>query len=385
MIWLPGVLSQGWRENTWSRYNAAYGPKAEPAGTVSRNPTTTIYAADAYTISGSSFKLESATKTQFQNLTAGKKTVNISAGGSSSTSGSTLYDITSKGSVTWTQNDGSYGSQTTMRYDGNKYGGEFSFVTSIKFDAKKGTFSSGTISTNTVNTGSVIYTNQMSGDDMECGSFSGATTVRKIQVMGVSTGLDGDYLIIPVKIATVSATGSVNIEFTPYTLQYVRGDFIDDVTSANPEAYPENGIQGDYWYCKWSDTLSTWNKHEVYFVEYKQSTVTQTLTSSTNVYRATDFEMEGAQFKLTNPTNVRASQLAVGDYLVQSNGAFTNGTGNRLFKVTKKSVTTSISVTFDVYVPVENMGDAVEVIESYIPYLYPEYGLQDGYWYVKWA
>ena len=397
MIWLPGVLSQGGEKYTWGRYNAAYGPKAGTAATVSRNPTTTIYAADAYTISGSSFKLESATRTQFQNLTAGKKTVNINASGSSSTSGSTLYDITSKGSVTWTQNDGSYGSQTTMRYDGSKYGGEYSFVTSIKFDAQKGTFSSGTITTGTVGRGNVIYTNQMSGDEMECRSFSGATTVRKIQVVDVSIRVDGDYLIMPVKIATVSATGSVNIGYIPYTLQHVRGDFIDDVTSANPDAYPDNGIQGDYWYVRYSDTPITWERYAV-----SQTAVEGSSTRATGVYNkylkvGTEYSIENGEFAVTTTQSLRIRSstssitapytiLAGGALSLQSSSQTTGDTvrGPMLGKLTKiAGSSSSMYADFIPYTIGTSKGSYIGTVKSFVPDEYPDDGEQDGYWYVK--
>lgn len=384
MICLPGIFSQGGEKFTWGRYNTAYGPKAGTAATVSRTADNTIYAADAYTISGSSFKLTSPTRTQFQKLAVGKKTVNINDSGSSSTSGSTLYDITSKGSVTWAQSEGSYGSQTTMRYNADKYGGEFSFVTSIKFDAQKGTFSSGTINTSNVGSGDVIYTDAMSGDEMECDSFSGVSQVRKIQVLGYGS-LDGDYLVMPVKIATVSAKGSVNIGYTPYTLQYVRGDFIDDVTSANPEAYPDNGRQGDYWYVRYSDTPITWERYAMTEGEVQGESVTQTATSTTYFYRATSYSRSGKTFTATG-TRTRASSLAVGNYMIQNNGAFVNSTsmsGDTLFKITKKSGSSTVSLTFDTYTVGDVKGSYIDTVTSYNPVEYPDDGAQDGYWYVK--
>ena len=377
MICLPGILSQGGEKYTWGRYNAAYGPKAGTAATVSRNPTNTTYAADAYTISGSSFKLESPKSTQFQNLTVGKKTVNISNSNTSTSSGSTLYEVTKNSGVTsWTESTGSYGSQITMTYNSNAMR-----VKGIKFDSSTGLFSSGSSDSFSLNAGNIVYTNNMTGNSLDCSSFSGVKEVRKIEIISVNFS-EGT---VQARTATISAVGSnVKIDYIPYTLGYVRGDFIETVR-ASEGTYPDNGKQGDYWYVRYSDTPITWERYAMTEAEVQGESVTNSYSSSTYLYRATSYSRSGKTFTATG-TRTRASSLAVGNYLIQSNGAFVNSTsmsGDTLFKITGKSGSSTVSLTFDTYTVGDVKGSYVDSVTSYNPYEFPDDGAQDGYWYVK--
>ena len=57
--------------------------------------------------------------------------------------------------------------------------------------------------------------------------------------------------------------------------------------------------------------------------------------------------------------------------------------GDTLFEITKKSGSSTVSLTFDTYTVGDVKGSYVDSVTSYNPYEYPDDGAQDGYWYVK--
>ena len=377
MIFLPGVLSQCGKKTIWGKYSIAYGPKAGTAASVSRTYNRTTYAANAYTLDGSSFKLTSPTSTQFQNLKAGKYSVNITNSNTTSSSGSTLYEVTKNGGVTWTQNTGSYGSEKTMTYYFNAMR-----YTSITFNSSTGRFSSYGGGSATPSAGYVYYTSDMTGNSIDSNGFSNVSQVRKIEVISVNTS-EGT---VQARTATVSAAASdVKIDYIPYTAAQIRGDFIETVESINPTAYPENGAQGGFWYAKYSETPTTWERYAIAAAEIKGTSFTQTEASTTYLYRATTYSISGKNFTATG-TRTRVSSLAVGNYLIQKDGTFVSSTsmsGDTLCKITKKSGTSSVSLTFDTYTIGDAKGSYVDTVTSYNPNEYPNNGVYNGYWYVK--
>lgn len=387
MIFLPGVLSQGGKKTIWGKYSIAFTEKEGTASTASRTYNRTTYAANAYTIDNGSFKLSSPSATQFQNLTKGKYSLNINNSNTTTSSGSTLYKITSNSGRTWTQNTGSYGSQITMREpDGN--GVVTRKVTGITFDSKTGLFSSSGTKTGALSRDEVVYTDDMSGTSVVCNGFTGASQVRMILIKNNWTSVDdGQYLEYPVQTATISASGSSNVTvgYTPYTAVPIRGDFIETVESINPTAYPENGAQGGFWYAKYSETPTTWERYSIAATEIKGTSFTHTATSTTYLYRATTYSISGKNFTATG-TRTRVSSLAVGNYLIQKDGAFVSSTsmsGDTLCKITKKSGSSSVSLTFDTYTIGDAKGSYVDAVTSYNPNEYPNNGVYNGYWYVK--
>ena len=391
MIWLPGVLSQDGNKVTWGRYSTAYGPKAGTAATVSRKPTYKTYAADTYTISGSSFKLNSPTSTEFQNLKAGKKTLNISNSNTTTSSGSTLYEVTNNSGVTsWTQSNSGYGSQIVMRSNPNAIK-----IKGIRFDESTGLFSSGS-GGSSVSVGNVVYTNDMTGDSIDCSSFSGASQVRQIKLISVSS-YEGNYEYYNVQTATISAVGSdVKIDYTPYTLGYVRGDFIETVR-ASEGTYPDNGKQGDYWYVRYSDTPITWERYAV-----SQTAVEGSSTRATGVYNkylkvGTEYSIENGEFAVTTTQSLRIRTatssitapytiLADGTLSLQSSTQTTGDTvrGPMLGKLTQiAGSSTNMYANFIPYTIGTSKGSYIDTVESFVPDEYPDDGIQDGYWYVK--
>ena len=187
--------------------------------------------------------------------------------------------------------------------------------------------------------------------------------------------------------AGYDVVGDPTFSWDSYKITAVKvlGDLIDTVDSSDPDAYPENGISGNYWYVKYSDTPITWERYATSEGEAQGESVTQTATSSTYFYRATSYSRSGKTFTATG-TRTRASSLAVGNYLIQNNGAFVNSTslsGDTLFKITKKSGSSTVSLTFDTYTVGDVKGNYIDTVTSYNPYEYPDDGAQDGYWYVR--
>lgn len=189
----------------------------------------------------------------------------------------------------------------------------------------------------------------------------------------------------------VVLTRDISGTYPAYTYQCYKittildKEFLDTVESSDPNAYPVEGRQGDYWYVKYSDTPITWERYAMTEGEVQGESVTQSFTSGTYLYRATSYSRNGKAFTATG-TKTRASSLAVNNYLIQNNGAFVNSTsmsGDTLFKITKKSGYSSVSITFDTFTIGDVKGSYIDTVTSYNPVEYPDDGAQDGYWYVK--
>lgn len=198
------------------------------------------------------------------------------------------------------------------------------------------------------------------------------------------TGYSAIYKKTISEITTSGDTSTIYFDIVQLKAGNVRGEYIDTVEAAEG-TYPDNGIQGNYWYIKYADTPITWERYAMSEVEVQGESVTQSFTSSTYLYRATSYSRNGKTFTATG-TRTRASSLAVGNYLIQSNGAFvasTSMSGDTLFKITSKSGYSSVSITFATYTIGDVKGDYVDIVTSYNPYEYPDDGAQDGYWYVK--
>jgi hypothetical protein len=167
-------------------------------------------------------------------------------------------------------------------------------------------------------------------------------------------------------------------------------EFLDTVESSDPNAYPEEGQQGDYWYVKFSDTPITWERYATSEGEVQGADVEQQTASSTYFYRATSYSRSGKTFS-ASVSRTQARSLAANNYLIQSNGEFvkpssgTSGTvtGDTLFKITAKSGSSTVKLTFATYTVGDVKGSYLDTVTSYNPYEFPDDGAQDGYWYVK--
>ena len=87
---------------------------------------------------------------------------------------------------------------------------------------------------------------------------------------------------------------------------------------------------------------------------------------------------------LTNPTQTTASNMVVGDYLVNiSTSNNTSTTGSTLYKITAISGSSTRTITYTAYTPTPIRGEnMIEQVESITPD-YPIDGLHtDGKWYV---
>lgn len=179
-------------------------------------------------------------------------------------------------------------------------------------------------------------------------------------------------------------SSQITWDYKALTAVQGKGTFVDTVEASDPSAYPDNGKQGNYWYVRYADTPLTWKRYTLTEGEVQGESVTQTATSTTYFYRATSYSRSGKTFTATG-TRTRASSLAVGDFLIQSNGAFvssTNMSGDALFKITGKSGSSTVSLTFDTYTVGDVKGSYLDTVSSYNPHEYPDNGAQDGYWYV---
>ena len=377
MILLPGIFSQGGEKYTWGRYTVSSAAVSSGNGTTSNIGASIYkYASSSYTISGSTFSLKNPSNTRAENLTVGKYLVNVSTSSNSSKTGTTLYQIT-KIETSYTETRGKVGTYTIW---GNApYGAKsISFTSDGKISLGQGTqyYNSENVYRNTLWTG---------GSDNHPSNSSGyeSGTYDKVYYYDYSATVSsgsGD-----VTVYEITPYGNYKFSYTSYKAQQVRGSYVDDSVSSNPDAYPDNGIQGDYWYVKYSDTPITWERYAMTEGEVQGESVTQTATSTTYFYRATSYSRSGKTFTATG-TRTRASSLAVNNYLIQNNGEFVNSTsmsGDTLFKITKKSGSSTVSLTFDTYTVGDVKGSYIDTVTSYNPYEFPDDGAQDGYWYVK--
>lgn len=168
-------------------------------------------------------------------------------------------------------------------------------------------------------------------------------------------------------------------------------EFLDTVESSDPDDYPVEGQQGDYWYVRYSDTPITWERYAFAEGLVQGETVQQSASRSTYFYRATGYSTSGKTFT-ASVSRTQASSLAVGNYLIQSNGSFakpsnnaTSGTvsGDTLYEITSKTGSSTVTLDFATYTIGDIKGSYIDTVTSYNPYEYPDDGAQDGYWYVR--
>lgn len=218
----------------------------------------------------------------------------------------------------------------------------------------------------------VAYNNKNNGFSYYSGGLSGFSVIYEYQyVSKASYGGDTD-------------TYTTNL----YELkaQTIRGDLIDVVSDRDPSAYPENGVQGSYWYVKFSDTPITWERYSTSEGEVRGADDELTTASTTYYYRATSYSRSGKTFTASG-TRTRASSLSANNnYLIKNNGEFVNSTnmsGDTLYKITSKSGSSTVTLKFATYTVGDAKGSYIDTVTSYNPYEYPDDGAQDGYWYVK--
>lgn len=369
MIWLPGVLSQGGNRVQWAKYEIGHTAVKGSTGTVTLQDHYTKQVSSNYNIVDGKFSLVSSTRTRMGDLVVGDYLVDIQKTSSNTaTSGTTLYEVTEIAAKEWY---GSEGNNVAALSVGDTVIG----VTSCSVDRSTGKITlSGSYNSYTWSTSTPKLYSSDSGFD----SYGLTGSPSKVYVLSMTAGKPYSR-----EYNAVQESDNV-ITYQTYTLTTARGAFIETVTAAEG-AYPDNGIQGDYWYVKYSDTPVTWERYAMTEGEVQGASVTQTATSTTYFYRATSYSRSGKTFTATG-TRTRASSLAVNNYLIQNNGAFVSSTsmsGDTLFKITKKSGSSTVSLTFDTYTVGDVKGSYIDTVTSYNPYEFPDDGAQDGYWYVK--
>lgn len=234
------------------------------------------------------------------------------------------------------------------------------------------------------NTGKFTITGAESGyiSEYEVGSvtYHDSSSNNRDDMLGTKT-----YTTIYEWTITNVTSSQITWSYKALTAGQGKGTLVDTVEASDPSAYPDNGQQGDYWYVRYADEPISWERYAMTEAEIQGESVTQSFTSSTYLYRATSYGRNGKTFTATG-TRTRASSLAVGNYLIQNNGAFVNSTsmsGDTLFKITSKSGYSSVSITFATYTIGDVKGSYIDTVTSYNPYEYPDDGIQDGYWYVR--
>ena len=250
MIWLPGILSQGGKKYAWNRYAIAYGEKAGTAATVSRTYNKSKYASTAYTIQNGVFVLTNPVATTFENLTSGKRTVDIADSTNTVSSGATLYKITSKGERVYEQSTGS-GKNLNDFVNTSQ---ALKMCTSLSFNNTTGQF---TLKANKnvapENWSGTYYSDKQDNLYIQNTSVTTSTVYKQVVTSNEYVYNEGyssygyQYAYTSYKI-TSAQSDTLSIGYTPYTISQSRGDLIDTVTDADPAAYPENGIQDGYWY-----------------------------------------------------------------------------------------------------------------------------------------
>lgn len=384
MIWLPGVLSQGGEKYTWGRYTVSSAAVSSGNGTTSNIGASIYkYASSSYTISGSTFSLENPSNTRAENLTVGKYLVNVSTSSNSSKTGTTLYQIT-KIETSYTETRGKLGTYTI--WGNTPYGAKsISFTSDGKISLGQGT--------QYYNSENVYRNNLWQGEsDGHPSSSPGYTkgTYDKVYYYDYSATVSNGSG--NVTVYEITPYGNYKLSYTSYKAQQVRGSYVDDVVSSTPDAYPDNGIQGNYWYVKYSDTPITWERYSFTEGLVQGETDQQSTSRSTYFYSATSYTTSGKTFT-ASVSRKQANGLTVGDYLIQSNGEFvkpssgTSGTvsGDTLYEITAKSTSgyQNVSLTFATYTIGDIKGSYIDTVTSYNPYEYPDDGAYNGYWYVK--
>lgn len=252
MIWLPGMLSQGGKKYVWNRYAIAYGEKAGTAATVSRTYNKSKYASTAYTIQNGVFVLTNPVATTFENLTSGKRTVDIADSTNAVSSGATLYKITSNGGRLYTQQTGSRNGKSGFSNTSQT----LRMCTSLSFDNTTGQF--------TLNANKKEAPADWSGtyySDKQDALYCSQTTVTSNKVYKqvvtsneyeYNAGYDSYGQVYSYSSYEITSTlaNTLSIKYTPYTVSQSCGTFIDTIADIDPNAYPENGIQDGYWYVR---------------------------------------------------------------------------------------------------------------------------------------
>lgn len=259
MIYLPGILSQDGKKYTWERYSVNYTEKAGTAATVSRTYNKSKYASTAYTIQNGVFVLTNPVATAFENLTSGKRTVDIADSTNTVSSGATLYKITSNSGGGYTDSSSSYKTHSTTIYGSSIYG-----ATTYTLDASTGVYTISPVKITASTTKQqwqeygksryydVVYSTNSSlkGSTVEVPTTSSTLYEFSVDEILVVDTTDGTITVNGTVYRHTAARAKVNIGYTPYTATQTRGDLIDTVTDRDPAAYPENGIQDGYWYVR---------------------------------------------------------------------------------------------------------------------------------------
>lgn len=214
-----------------------------------------------------------------------------------------------------------------------------------------------------------------------------------------STVTTGSYLY---KITSISGN---TFYYTRWSPTQVRGATAINQVSSSTFDYPENGIQGGYWYVLVSsgsssgstDPKYSWERYEVSAManELDRAVTSMSVPDSISSYRYAvspiDAEIiyttSGYVWKLNNPSYVRADLL---DMMVSvdstmSSGTYANTQGPYLYQFLVDD-TTAISTQVILYTVIRygiqvSKGAYIDTVTSNTND-YPSNGEHNGYWYV---
>lgn len=380
MIWLPGVLSQGGDKVTWGKYEIAYNEVEGTESSFEPKYARTKRVATSYTIENGVFQLVNSTTKTAENIASGDYLVDVSTSNDSKTSGSTIYKVTNNSGRPVIQTREEY-SRFTDNGSASRYGSSGFEITSAGYYKMSSELSSFR-GDGSVTRYSIEPTFTTSGSN-----HASYSTIYEWK------STNGSVVITELSI---SQGTNVTISYVPYTALRVRGEYVSDVKGAEG-VYPDNGIQGDYWYVKYSDTPITWERYAV-----SQTAVEGSSTRATGVYNkylkvGTTYSIENGEFAVTTTKSLRIQTatssitapytiLADGALSLQSRSQTTGGTvrGPMLGKLTKiAGSSSSMYADFIPYTVGDVKGSYIDSVTSYNPYEFPDDGAQDGYWYVK--
>lgn len=267
---------------TWKKYSIQYDKDESTAydgSSSSMSSSTTKMAADSYTVSSDGvFTLVSPTSTQVTNLT-GKWIVDISTSSSSATTGSTLYYVrsisgwTSK-TINYTRYTGAVISGYTYLEDVQAAPGTYPVLgiqSGYRWVLRNCTYNryaiSYTITLHSSGTTSIApgnrmrlhstYSQSIINNEPKFVCDGPHTTVMSGDPIGSYKYESGDGTAPSYRPALVeSTTGTYLYEYLSISGSNVtyktfawnpKGNYVDSIT-ADADAYPHDGISGDYWY-----------------------------------------------------------------------------------------------------------------------------------------
>lgn len=305
IVSLPGILMQG-RKRTWKKYDILYTEVDGSPVSVIRRYDKSKMASKAYTREKKKFTLANPVSTTFENLTANDLVVDVADANSTTTSGNTLYKINSNsgreyGPIFIGDETDPYGPVRDISLSGTKF---YTVDTTtvlengkIRLSAPKEVTREGWLNRST-------HTNDRISSPYRdpTKSWSSGLVVDVLHQFTHNRHQNPNDLIVDIDSFYYGLGSEVKINYTPRTVVTSRGAYIEDV-EGRPGDYPDNGIQGDYWYVKFNKGST-----DVDYVDYIQSDGTQYINTGYIPNKNTRVEMT---FQMTNPDSTNQAIFAV--------------------------------------------------------------------------